>query len=86
MKKGEINAIYKVLLKSVPLKTRTKNINKATAVIKQYINTAPVRRRRNNVQKKDKKFVSTIDEANRVTKSGNVRDPKDSGKDDELMV
>ena len=84
MTKAEINSIYKVLLKSVPLKTRTKNINKATAVIKQYINTAPVRRRRTNVQKKDKKFVSTIDEANRVTKSGNVRDPKDSGKDDEI--
>ena len=84
MKKGEINAIYKVLLKSVPLKTRTKNINKATAVIKQYINTAPVRRRRNNAHKKDKQFVSTIDAANRVIKSGHDRDPKDSGKEDEL--
>ena len=84
MTKAEINSIYKVLLKSVPIKTRTKNVNKATAIIKQYINTAPVRRRRNNAQKKNKKFVSTIDEANRVIKSGHDRDPKDSGKDDEI--
>ena len=36
------------------MKTRNKTVNKVTAVIKQYINTDPVRRRRNNVRKKIK--------------------------------
>ena len=30
MTKAEIKYIYKVLLKSVPIRTRTKNVNKAT--------------------------------------------------------
>ncbi len=90
MTKPEIIAIYKVLLKNVPSKRVNKNVNKATAVIKQYISNQPARKRRHNTQKKkkddDKPFVSTIDEANRVSKSsGNSgQHPKDSGNEDKI--
>lgn len=86
MTKKEISGIYKVLLKSVPVKKKkTKavkqatNINKATAIIKQYINEPPKRRKR---KKKSKTFKSTLNDSNRVTTSSSGDDSKKSNNED----
>lgn len=81
MTKREITRIYKLLKKNVGKKTKvTKatNINKASAVIKQYINTP-----RTRSKAKPKARPSTIDPEKRVTtSSGDARHPKDSGDKD----
>ena len=83
-----ITKIYKTLQKSVkPKKAKLMYIpafNKASAVIKQYINTHPItRRRRRNHKKKSKseEFQSSLNDSNRVSSSGSSH-PKDSGDND----
>ncbi|HRP37773.1 MAG TPA: hypothetical protein PLS50_08265, partial [Candidatus Dojkabacteria bacterium] len=76
--KKQVVSLYKSLTKSIKPKKKqhATNINKATAVIKQYINR-PRREKR-----KDKPFTSSIDPRYRVTVSGSDRHPKDSGDQD----
>ena len=74
--KKQITSIYKLLLKSVPKPRKDRYTN--TNVINQYIGQEP-RRRRRRAKPKQKPFVSTITDANRVTTSGSTRDPKHSG-------
>ena len=84
-----ITKIYKTLQKSVkPKKAKLMYIpasNKASAVIKQYINTHPItrrRRRRNHKKKsKSKEFQSSLNDSNRVSSSRSSHS-KDSGDND----
>jgi hypothetical protein len=87
MTKKEASAIYKLLRKNIGEKKtkRNKSIksvktsNKASAVIKQYINTEPQKRK---AKPKSKPFESTLNPSNRVSVSGFDRHPKDSGDKD----
>jgi len=80
MTKREIYSIYRLLHKTVRKKRNKKpkatNVNTASAVIKQYINTP-----RTRTKTKPKTRPSTIT-GNRVTTSGDSRNPKDSGDKD----
>ena len=81
MTKKELVAIHKLLSKKIRKKEKKKSIklvNKASAVIKQYINTEPKRKQK----QKSKPFKSTINPLNRVSISGSDRHPKDSGDKD----
>ena len=84
-----ITKIYKTLQKSVkPKKAKLMYIpasNKASAVIKQYINTHPITRRRRRInhkkKSKSKELQSSLNDSNRVSTSGSSH-PKDSGDSD----
>jgi len=74
----EILAIYKILARNVKKtkKREATNVNKATAIVNI---THPTRRRRKATNTPS---TSTIDPAHRVSTSGPVQHPKDSGNKD----
>ena len=93
MTEKDLISIYKLLKKNTnftnarllaPVRgKKTQIINSAKAVVN--LHNPPAKRRRRRVVTK-KPFVSTINEANRISTSGPTayRHPKDSGKEDEI--
>ena len=94
MTEKEILGIYKLLKKHTsstnakllaPVKGKTTKINNSAKAVVNIHNTAPTKRRRRMGETK-KPFVSTVNEANKISASGSTADrhPKDSGKEDEI--